>query len=294
MSEKEIVLVTGREQYVTMGKTKDIQLFSGGTKKVIELPKGEFQNLSFSGYRRPECEKNYNFIQMIPYIVLRDLDEETGEVSYLTYRRGKKGAEDRLHDKFSVGIGGHVSINQYVDPMLASDHVYIKHDAEPVNIVIDELIKEIEEEVNIDILDLLPRGNLTRLVLDATPFYVDEGPDSVNSYHFALPIAINVCNIRHHIKNNVQDGIETMSFMTVPELKELAALGVLETWTDIVLNNFIPRVITPEYFESATGRAPVNDDVERANCSIAGAFTHSQCGWCEELNLPNTQVSTIK
>ena len=286
--QKEIVMVTGREKFIASTKTKKITTLSGVEKNVYELPSGEFQHLDFSGYVRPECEKNYNFIQMIPYIILRDIDRETGAVKYLTYKRGKKGKENKLHDKFSVGVGGHISVNQYVDSALKSDHVYIRHNAIPEKIVVAELVKEIQEETGFDMVEQINYEELDLIVMKATPFYLDEGPDSVNSYHFALPIAINVNGFADAFISNEPGVIEKLSWKTPEELKVLADEGALEAWSDIVLKNFIPPVITAEYYEQATGSIPVNDDVDRANCSRAGTDGHVSCGWCTKNNVPNT------
>jgi predicted NUDIX family phosphoesterase len=51
---------------------------------------------------RPALEEDRDFVQPIPYILLR----KGGKV--LAYRRGEAGGEGRLHGKVSVGIGGHV------------------------------------------------------------------------------------------------------------------------------------------------------------------------------------------
>ena len=249
---KEIVMVTPRDKFITSAKPKKIMTLSGVEKNVYELESGEFQHLEFSGYKRPECEKNYNFIQMIPYIILRDIHPETGSVTYLTYKRGKKGAEDKLHDKYSVGVGGHISVNQYVDPALKTDHVYIRHTALPKNVVTAELIKEIQEEVGVEITDYYAVDDLFNLILNATPFYIDEGPESVNSYHFALPIALNVAGWADKVISNEPGVIEKLSWKTPVELKVLADEGALEAWTDIVLKNFIPPVNAAEDYEKAT------------------------------------------
>ena len=286
--QKEIVMVTPRDKFIASAKPKKITTLAGIEKNVYELPSGEFQHLDFSGYVRPECEKNYNFIQMIPYIILRDIDRETGAVKYLTYKRGKKGKENKLHDKFSVGVGGHISVNQYVDSALKSDHVYIRHNAIPEKIVVAELVKEIQEETGFDMVEQFNYEELDLIVMKATPFYLDEGPDSVNSYHFALPIAINVNGFADAFISNEPGVIEKLSWKTPEELKVLADEGALEAWSDIVLKNFIPPVITAEYYEQATGSIPVNDDVVRANCSRAGTDGHVSCGWCTKNNVPNT------
>lgn len=44
--------------------------------------------------------------------------------------------------------------------------------------------------------------------------------------------------------------------------------------------------ITAEDFRRATGHEPQNDDLDRANCPLAGKFGHSQCGWNHQVNLP--------
>ncbi len=46
-----------------------------------------------------------------------------------------------------------------------------------------------------------------------------------------------------------------------------------------------PRVITEEYFTAAVGYPPVQDDLERSNCSHGRGCT--QCGWNRYVNLPS-------
>lgn len=52
---------------------------------------------------RDICEHSLKWLQLLPYIVLKD---EDGRV--FRYFRGKGGTEDRLHGKISIGVGGHV------------------------------------------------------------------------------------------------------------------------------------------------------------------------------------------
>jgi predicted NUDIX family phosphoesterase len=47
--------------------------------------------------RDPSCK------QIIPYLVLRDGDR------YFLMRRTRAGADSRLHDRFSIGVGGHLN-----------------------------------------------------------------------------------------------------------------------------------------------------------------------------------------
>lgn len=44
--------------------------------------------------------------------------------------------------------------------------------------------------------------------------------------------------------------------------------------------------ITAKMFKHATGYEPVDDDLERVNCSKAGQLAHVSCGWDHERNMP--------
>ncbi len=52
---------------------------------------------------RREMEEDPAWKQVIPYPVLRDGDQ------WFLMRRTKAGADARLHDRFSIGVGGHVN-----------------------------------------------------------------------------------------------------------------------------------------------------------------------------------------
>jgi predicted NUDIX family phosphoesterase len=52
---------------------------------------------------RPDAEKSPHYKQIIPYVVIRHGDD------YFVLRRTKKQTEARLHDKVSLGIGGHIN-----------------------------------------------------------------------------------------------------------------------------------------------------------------------------------------
>jgi predicted NUDIX family phosphoesterase len=52
---------------------------------------------------RPAAEVDRSTKQVIPYLVLRD-----GE-RYFLMRRTRAGADARLHDRYSIGVGGHLN-----------------------------------------------------------------------------------------------------------------------------------------------------------------------------------------
>lgn len=47
--------------------------------------------------------------------------------------------------------------------------------------------------------------------------------------------------------------------------------------------------MTREEFQRRTGREPVNDDIERATCPLAGRIGHKHCGLCPH-GLPRFEV----
>ena len=52
---------------------------------------------------RPAMEADPSFKQIIPYLVLRDGDR------YFLMRRTRAGGDVRLHDRWSIGVGGHLN-----------------------------------------------------------------------------------------------------------------------------------------------------------------------------------------
>jgi predicted NUDIX family phosphoesterase len=52
---------------------------------------------------RPAMESDRSFKQVIPYLVLRDGDR------FFLMRRTRAGGDARLHDRYSIGVGGHLN-----------------------------------------------------------------------------------------------------------------------------------------------------------------------------------------
>lgn len=73
---------------------------------VVERPFDEYLDaLAAHGEfrERPEAENDPSWKQVIPYVVLRD-----GDCLFLM-RRTKAGGDERLHDRYSIGVGGHIN-----------------------------------------------------------------------------------------------------------------------------------------------------------------------------------------
>jgi predicted NUDIX family phosphoesterase len=58
---------------------------------------------------RAEAERDPEFKQLIPYCIFRFTDAQ-GVPHLFQYTRGKGQGENRLHSKRSIGVGGHISL----------------------------------------------------------------------------------------------------------------------------------------------------------------------------------------
>lgn len=92
----ELVYVVPRD--AVMGDPGWHGLLTDGLEAYLEtiVSSGRFEP-------RPAMERDRSFKQVIPYLVLRD-----GE-RYFLMRRTRSGGDERLHDRYSIGVGGHIN-----------------------------------------------------------------------------------------------------------------------------------------------------------------------------------------
>ena len=103
-------------------------------------------------------------------------------------------------------------------------------------------------------------------------------------------------NIVERIKEDITNGDDVSNFDVSALLSEIERLRVsVKHYADQSgvspeeLNRCTmsePMTITAEHFREATGREPVDDDLERCNCPKAGQVMHWSCGWNKKLNRP--------
>ncbi len=91
---------------------------------------------------REEAERDESGRQIIPYVILRN------EKRYLLMRRTNRQGESRLHDRYSIGVGGHINPEDGRNPWQAFER---------------GMRREIDEEVNVDISSLEYLGILNDL-----------------------------------------------------------------------------------------------------------------------------------
>lgn len=197
-TEIEQILVVPTSVFHKLGH---IQGFSSEVDKYLdELLRPE--NISYRP--RPEMEEDPSFKQLIPYVIFRHTDQN-GDVTVFQYSRGKASGEKRLHQKKSVGIGGHISQEDAADL-----------DADPYQ---EGMKRELDEEVQINTAH---EFSLVGLIND------DE--TDVGRVHLGI---VHICDVETPdvIPNEVE--IEGNGFIPVGEM--LDDLSGFETWSAICI-----------------------------------------------------------
>lgn len=152
---------------------------------------------------RQQAEYDATVRQIIPYVILRR------QGSYFLLRRLKKQTEQRLHQKLSLGVGGHINPTEEAaaDPILAGLH------------------RELAEEVDVPSVRSLTCVGL-----------INETTGGVSDYHTGLVYLLETdgaVTVRETEKM-------TGSWATLQELQ--AVYEDLETWSQLVFD----RVIVPQ------------------------------------------------
>lgn len=163
---------------------------------------------------REHAERTPALQQIIPYAIVRSADGER----VLLVRRLRAGGEARLHDKLSIGIGGHVN------PV----------DVEPAgrDALLDSATRrELEEELHIEgDYDVQPVGLL------------NDDTNPVGAVHVGL---VQIVTTRGEVTIREQQQLSG-ALTPLPELARLAAEGAnLETWSRLLVERLEPLLSNP-------------------------------------------------
>ncbi len=211
--EDEIIIVVPRkklfkdEALTFQGSTSDKKLVEdimynidvhyksmrrGGTKEVsIPLSKN--------------AELNFDFVQPIPYIVIR-----RGNQFYATQRL-QGGGESRLHGKIAMGAGGHMN------PL--SEIMFESFD----NVLQVNLMRELEEELNI-------QGNFKLETIGL----INDDSDDVNRVHIGI---LGFLELEEKGEVTVRETEQLAGeWYTLEQLKEEDVYERLENWGKIVVD----------------------------------------------------------
>ncbi len=156
----------------------------------------------FMDYRpRSEVEEDPGYKQIIPYVVFRSGD------GVFCYTRGKSQGESRLHRLRSLGVGGHVSIDD-------------AGGGRSLDAYESALRRELDEEV-----EIRSPGRIRRVGLindDSTP---------VGSVHLGV---VHLYELDEPSVLPREEGLAEAGFLDLAEIRQLR--GEFETWSQICID----------------------------------------------------------
>lgn len=151
------------------------------------------------------------FAQILPYIVVKN--PETNEI--LTYSRN--GAETRLHGSRSIGIGGHIDID---------DVKFNEEGFDPVKTIELSMLREIKEEAGISELDVEALGGIQKIIDRVIIDFSNE----VGSVHLGFLGVIETADI------NPEEELFDHRWVSIDELKQ--TIDEYESWSRMIINLF--------------------------------------------------------
>ena len=180
----------------------------------FENPYGSFaEGLDKSFFiPRDIAEDSPEYKQIIPYIVIRNRDN----YNILTYKRTKSGGEGRLHEKYSIGIGGHIN---------PEDH---QIGNSGIQTVLNAAQRELKEEIN---FSLAPRVRLQLL-----PKHIYDDSNEVGKVHCGLPFLLDLPSELAKVISSSEDAIDDIYWSDTLSLYKNYKL---ENWSKIVLKTLM-------------------------------------------------------
>ncbi len=157
---------------------------------------------SHSFMPRKEAEYNFEHKQIIPYVVVHHKD------NYLLLQRTSNQSEKRLHNKYSLGIGGHIN------PVEALQYE---------NIIVDSMYRELNEEVQVNDHGTLKFAGV-----------INDDSNSVSKVHLGLLYILEVLSPEFEV---LEKDKMTAQWVSENDLHEY--YDRFETWSQIVYDDYV-------------------------------------------------------
>jgi predicted NUDIX family phosphoesterase len=173
-----------------------------------ELIDDWFPDVTKAFLPRSIAEHDTSWLHVCTYSVLTSGDK------VFAYRRGKSGSESRLHGALSIGVGGHVGLDDY-------DNI----DGIGSDMLAMAALREIEEE--------LFTGSQRGFGLDGL---IADDSTPVNSVHLGAVYRMTVDRDRVKVR---EDCLAEPQWLTVAEL--IGRQSEMEVWSRIVLDELLTK-----------------------------------------------------
>ena len=144
---------------------------------------------------RPLAEEDFTLKQIIPYVLVHS------EGKILRFVRTKKAGEARLHDKASIGFGGHVNDGD------------------------GSIVEGISREIHREELKLISEPVITQVAL------LNDDSNDVGRVHLGL---VCIADVETQIARSEDTSISGLEFLTIDQLH--AESDRLENWSQICLS----------------------------------------------------------
>ena len=156
---------------------------------------------------REQAEQDERFKQVIPYVVVKVANK------VFHYQRTKKGGESRLHDLWSVGIGGHINP---IDGDTSSNTTYR-----------NAFQRELREEVSLGSC-----GFSEKIV-----GLVNDDSNGAGKVHFGVVHLLELEKERYQEMRTIDPALSNGEFQFISLAKR--DVGKYETWSQLVLESNI-------------------------------------------------------
>lgn len=214
MKEDELILVVPKKDL------EDIGVFQG-----FKEPQQAYIDAILQGnaqfVKRGPAEVDPSLKQIIPYCVIVQENPALGEKRVLAYRRGESGGEQRLHAKWSLGIGGHIN------PIDSEGK-----DAFDAPSLRTALLRELEEELFFLSKEGRSQSQIHQEISFKTAGFINDDSNLVGQVHFGL---IEIAKIPEGDVLPAEEAIAEIKFLTPKEIQELRPQ--LENWSQIVCDH---------------------------------------------------------
>lgn len=168
---------------------------------ILDLPRQS----GWQYFPRSVAETHRDFVHLVTYGVVTCRDQ------VFAYRRGKSGSEDRLHDRWSIGVGGHIS----------EEDIGITNSV--VGSVREAALRELSEEV----------CGMTSFIMEYLGLLYDPS-DRVGAVHLGV-------TYRHELASpsavSREDCLADARWMPIDEAKGRAES--FEGWSQILLRDYL-------------------------------------------------------
>ena len=197
---EELVFAVPTEELWKLISFKEKGLIKGNS----EILKKIVQNSLF--LRRVELEEDPSYKQLISYAIITNKD------SFYLFRRSSGQTEKRLHNKFSLGVGGHMN----PDDSKEMNKQYLT----------EELIRELNEEVRFG----------TGCLIEDIEFigFINDDTIPVGKVHIGLLYNIHVSNKEIFVKET-----DKMTADWIDRAEFSGYYKGMESWSRIIFDSLI-------------------------------------------------------